>query len=323
MTNLARALADFLKVDEKEASTIIQKAKAGGEINEEFSGEQWFEERLRPNTVFISKDDYAQMCTSALLTLQTTTATDFGSSRQRDYFQIWADTTRGYLGEKALVKRLSRLGIETELAHQQGEIEEFLDSDIAKVRDSQSGEMRTPRIKVGVKTAKWNGIWLDIPGAQFDHSDCHVFAKVGAGREHLVAYFKSISVFRDKVLAEGMRINSFSASEAKDLYDSMPDFKAIPAYLCGIVQKKDVNPDISQSRWNGSFGRLHYTIKEWHGFFDASYHIPRIKEENNSPPEGKVKWEGIGEFSHDRAAIFNAGSLVWSPDDWSKLANSL
>ena len=46
------------------------------------------------------------------------------------------------------------------------------------------------KLNISIKTSKWNGIWLDIPGNQFEHSDIHVFVKIGAGRDHLFAFFK-------------------------------------------------------------------------------------------------------------------------------------
>ena len=35
------------------------------------------------------------------------------------------------------------------------------------------------------------------------------------------------------------------------------------------------------------------------------------------PPDGNVKFEGIGEFSHD-GYIFNPGNLHWRKEDWEK-----
>ena len=60
--------------------------------------------------------------------------------------------------------------------------------DIHKIRRGE-GEFHAPKYNIGVKTTKWKGIWLDIPGDQFNHSDIHVLVKIGGGRDHLFAFF--------------------------------------------------------------------------------------------------------------------------------------
>ena len=92
-----------LKTDKKEAEKILEKALAGGEMKQPSDAPNWIEKRLIPNCVFIDEDSYAEMCVDALKILSTTAATDYGSSRQRDMGQLWADMTRGYLGEIGFV----------------------------------------------------------------------------------------------------------------------------------------------------------------------------------------------------------------------------
>src|SRR3989338_8646532 len=92
-------IKDSLKVDETEAEKILAKAFEGLEIKTYNEIKNWVNERLLKNCVFIDEQGYAQMCVNALKILSTTAATDYGSSRQRDLGQLWADMTRGYLGE--------------------------------------------------------------------------------------------------------------------------------------------------------------------------------------------------------------------------------
>lgn len=162
---------------------IVEKAEKGGEITDSMG--EWFEKRFVPNTVFIDEDGYARMCIDALKILSTTAATDYGSSRRRDLGHMWADMTRGYLSELAFKLFLQQRGAEVELGHEAGQLADYLPSDIQRIR-KEGEEMREPKLKVGIKTTKWNGIWLDVPDDQFSHSDAHVLIKVGGGERSFV-----------------------------------------------------------------------------------------------------------------------------------------
>ena len=304
-------------VTEKEAVVIITKAKEGGELSSE-DFDKWFSKRFAPNLVLIDQAGYTKMCVNALKTVATTAATDYGSSRQRDFGQIWADITRGYLGEyafKLLLKR--RWGIDISLNHEEGDIEEFLPSDIHRV--VINGEEREPKIKLSIKTTKWNGIWLDIPGDQFNHSDAFVFVKIGVGRDHLFAFFKHISVFKDKILREGIKKGELTEEEAKKLFEGLPSFSDIPAYIAGFALKKTKYKDLP---YGGKMGRKHYTIHSWKGPILPG-NLERIKERENVSGSGEVSFLNIGEFAHKKGCLFNTGNLLWKKGDWRKLTSSL
>ena len=315
--NIILSIANYLSISEQEATTIFEKAKLGGEITSTVDEVQWFEERFKPNIVFIDEVGYTKMCVDALKILHRTAATDYGSSRQRDLGQLWADMTRGYLGEYAFQLFLNqRFGLESQLGHNIGTLEEYLHQDIHAVRKAHE-DFRLPKQSVSIKTSKWNGIWLDIPGEQFQHSDLHVFIKVGTGRDHLFAFFKSISVFKDKILSKGQSVGAITAQESAEIYDGLPSFTAIPAYICGFV-KRDIPYD--DLPYTGKKGRRNFTITGWRGRIQQG-DMDRIK--NNEDISGSVKFEGIGEFSHENGYLFNTGNLLWSDTHWQSLANSL
>lgn len=231
-----------LGIDTEEADRLIEKAICGGEIVNEAKIDDWLNERFLPNSVLIDEAGYAQMCVDALKILSTTAPTDYGRSRQRDLGQLWADMTRGYLGELAFILLLKkRWNIEAKLGHEIGRLDTYLPMDIHEVKLPDEQHSRPPKTGISIKAAKWNAIWLDIPGAQFNHSDIHILVKVGAGRDHLFAFFKNISVFKDKVLKRGEEVGSLSGDESKVLYDSLPSFKPIPAYICGFVKKTNTS----------------------------------------------------------------------------------
>lgn len=314
---IASEIAKRLSTDETEARMIVAKAIAGGETSEEDISD-WYEQRFLPNLVLIDEDGYSRMCVDALKILNKTAATDYGSSRQRDMGQLWADMTRGYLGEFAFQLFLKRKGIEIKLGHERGKLSDYLVGDIQEIQ--KSGEIsRPPKLQIGIKATKWNGIWFDLPGDQFNHSAAHTFIKVGTGRNHLFAYLKQISVFKDKVLKIGQDIGLLTADESTDLYNHLPTFKPIPAYISGFVLRE---PGYPINSYGGRKGRLHYKINSWSGPISTS-DLQRIKEIEHVTGTGKVEFEGIGKFSHDRGYLFNTGSLLWKEEDWKNLIDRI
>ena len=310
-------ISEKLKVPQSDSEVIVEKAFVGGEISSPEGIEEWLTKRFLPNCVLIDENGYAKMCVDALKILGTVAATDYGSSRQRDMGQLWADMTRGYLGEYAFKLYMkNRYGIGADLGHEKGELAGYLPMDIHLIE--RVGEpTRPPKLHIGIKAAKWNGIWLDIPGDQFNHSDVHVMVKVGAGRDHLFAFFKSLSVFKDKVLKKGEDIGSLSPTESTELYNKLPSFAPIPAYICGFALKSKYHDKLS---YNGKKGRLNYKISVWNGPISAG-DLELVKKRENVA--GKVEFAGIGEFSHESGYLFNTGSLLWKPEDWDSVFKAL
>jgi hypothetical protein len=309
-------LAALLGVSEAIAGAIFEKANVGGEVAACGGPDAWLKDRLRPNLVWIKSEEYARMCAEALPVALKTVASDFGGARQRDFAQLWADTTRGYLGEFALKKHLDSLGCQVQLAHKVGELKEFLKLDIHLVKKDGEPE-RVPKVNIGIKTTKWNGIWLDIPGAQFSHSNFHTFVKVGVGKDHLIAFFKDLSVFKDKVLKKGVEVGAFTLAEADNIYDNLPTFQKIPAYICGFVDVTDFQRP--EPEYDGKVGRKHYIVSKWAGPYSEDLLKAAGKTKNIS---GVAKLEGIQKLNH-AGYLFNAGSLKWKKADWDILIAAL
>lgn len=305
-----------LRVDSATAEKIVKKSKEGGEFSDNI--DTWVNQRFLPHCVFIDEVGYTKMCVNALKILNKTAANDYGSSRQRDMGQLWADMTRGYLGEYAFKQFLrEQWNIDAKLGHESGSLHEYLFTDIHEIRKSSSEEYCVPGLKISIKTSKWNGIWLDIPGDQFSHSDVYVFVKVGTGRDHLFAFFKHISVFKDKVLKRGEEIGLLNSDESAQLYDSLPTFAPIPAYICGFIPR---NVDYQNLSYMGKKGRKHFTITSWNGPINPG-DLDKIRQKEDV--SGNVKFSGIGQFSHDKGYLFNIGSLLWKNEDWMKMIEKL
>jgi len=140
-----------LDVAIEDAEKIIDKAVIGGEALKDGDFSEWYNERFLPNCMFIDETGYSRMCVDALKILSRTAATDYGSSRQRDLGQLWADMTRGYLGEYAFLLFLKeRWGITAKLGHEIGQLQ-FKDPRLSsshKVLENliQGGMMMAPML---------------------------------------------------------------------------------------------------------------------------------------------------------------------------------
>jgi hypothetical protein len=305
-----------LGLDRTESTAVVQAAVVGRECERDSTAiESWINDRLIPNTVFIDQDGYLEMCIAALRTVPSTVATDFGSSRQRDLGQIWGDKTRGYLGEYALKLYLKKIfDLEIDLAHQEGELGDFLASDIARVM--VDGKWREPDLKVGVKTTKMNGIWLDIPNNQFAHSDVHVAVKLAVPTDHLFSFMKSVGIFRDTILRLAVVKGHIDQTEASRIDDQIPSLKRIPAYLCGIA---DARTTYGALPYEGRKGTKNFTIDGWKGERRPG-DLDAIRAKESA---AKAEFERIGKFSHELGFLFNTGSLEWDTTAWSNLVNAL
>jgi|SRR3989344_721337 len=307
-------IAERLGVSTEEARIIVEKATIGGEVQTDL--EHWVNERFLPNVVLIGQEEYARAAIDALKIAHKVSATDFGGSRQRDFGQVWADMTRGYIGESALKLFLEQKGISVQLGHELGELSDYLPSDIRLVKRDKE-DFRPPRIQLGIKALKMNGIWGDFPGDQFNHSHVHVAVKIGSGRDHLFGFLKSISVFKDKVLPLGEKIGLLTADQSAELFDRLPSFRPIPAYMAGFVRRDQKFGDLP---YHGQKGRKHFTITEWNGPIRPG-DLDKIKEKEHIL--GNVKFQGINEFSHDQGYLFNIGQLKWRSDDWEGVISEL
>ena len=258
------------------------------------------------------------MCIDALKTTSIQVLTDFGSSRQRDFGQAWADMIRGYLGEFAVTLFLAKhFGLKTRLAHQRGVASTFYDSDISEVLDGNN--WRKPNINVGIKTTKYNGLWLDVPKEQFTKSNIHVQVKIGGGTTHLFSFFKELSVFKDKILKAGLDGNFLTQVESDQIWNDIPAFKPIPAYISGYAMR-DYN--YKTLDYEGHMAKLHYTIHTYRGLLPRDYK-EQVKLLERVTSRGNVKFESIGDFSSSDRFLFNTGSINRTMEEWKKTVSRI
>ena len=244
-----------------ELSEVISAGIRSGEIGKVKRGqvyivdiEKWFTERLMPNTITLSEEDYKKALYRSfrLLVIADIAKTDFGSSRQRDFGQRWTDFTRGFLGELGIEQFFKKnLKLEIDLEESEvGDVKKFLPSDITKVKDN--GKWRDVKTNISIKTSKLKSMWLDI-GSQVEHSDAFIFIKIALTTDHLVSFIKS-NGFLERLVKMGQELGEVAdyEKEIKLLCDNIPDVKPFPAYIAGFVWRNDLK--------NGTL-RIHETAK--------------------------------------------------------------
>ena len=183
-------ISTLLRLNKNNSEIFYKKSLNAEEFSNDSDVENWFENHLKTNVISLDKSDYEEMCLSSLESLKNFAGTDFGSSRQRDFLQKWADTTRGYLGEKAFQKfLLEKFEIQSKLKHNEGELDNFISKDIHEIKLKNEKVFRKPKQAIGIKTTNFNGMWLDIPGKQFHHSDYHVLVKLFLEKDHMFSFF--------------------------------------------------------------------------------------------------------------------------------------
>jgi hypothetical protein len=324
-------ITDFLKEkinDTNSARTlavqILKSAKEGLEINgTDF--ENWFENRFKYQFVWLDKDDYSKALVRALWLAPVFAGTDFGSSRQRDMAQVWTDTSRGFLGEIAVSKFLKeKFGIETDLDTRRGELTEFLSTDIVKVKFPHK-EWRKPNVNISIKTTKFNGRWLDVPGAQIEHSDVFILVKIGILRYHFLAFLKAISFLKDKLFPKAKKLGELNDTMAEELWNEIPQFYPIPAYIAGYLNKNELNLPIHQLICRKK-GRTKIRITVTHGIGIFSRETlrdhPRIKELD---PDGslRIEIEPIIDSITTPHFLAHSGGLKWGEENWRRLIEHL
>jgi hypothetical protein len=307
---------------QKLTEQILRGAEEGLEIDDSF--ENWLA-RLKYQFIWLDKDDYSRALVRALWLAPVFAGTDFGSSRQRDMGQVWTDTARGFLGEIALSKFLQeRFKIITKLDTRRGELTEFLPTDIAEIK-LPSEAWKQPNLKISMKTTKFNGRWLDVPGAQFSHSDVFVLVKIGILRQHFLAFLKAISFLRDKLFVAAKNLGELNDRDAQKLWDEIPEFEPIPAYIAGYLNKGEINLPIHmiRARLKGT-KKKRIVISQGIGLFSPET-LRRHPEICRIDPSGSMVFEiepiidsltGTHFFAH-------SGGLKYGEASWHSLIKEL
>ncbi|RLF64728.1 MAG: hypothetical protein DRN26_06250 [Thermoplasmata archaeon] len=312
----------------RHADTLCEGAVRGRDIETFPSINEWIS-WLSWSTVLLDEKDYLLAAVHALDLAPRLAGTDYGTTRQRDLGQLWTDTIRGFLGEIAFVKWLkSRFGIDAQLDYRKGQLTEFLPSDIKSVDE------RPPKLNISIKTTKLRGIWLDIPYKQIEHSDIFVLVRVGVTREHFLAFLKKISVIRDKILNRAVELGIITDEEVESIWDTIPEFTRIPAYIVGFFDKREYGDSIKRRDSiflvDGEMKTKRFIINKFIGYWHPKQDVYKRKviellrkHGRRVPDNVKLEFEGIGDFSSTLHFIVSSGVLKRRREDWKALINEI
>ncbi|MEM3449876.1 MAG: hypothetical protein QXP38_13590 [Nitrososphaerota archaeon] len=325
-SRLIQALeASGLIIREEQVDQLVDAAWNSEEIHKGLSNEDLMDwiNQLIYGSVILTEKDYTYALIQALNVSMNLRATDYGTSRQRDLGQLWTDTTRGFLGERAFSKFLfDRFQIVSKFNYQiDTEIDKFLSSDLEEIV-LDNGTNIKPRINLSIKTTKLNGMWLDVPGAQIRHSDYFVLIKLGTTRYHFVSFLKWISAIRDKLLKLALSDGILDEDKAQDLYDKLPNFECIPCFIYGFIEKQrfetnnenDCKTRLVRSK-NSTRPKIMVIqyIGEINGNKPSKFHSP---DRDNVDYE----YQSIGKFSQGKHYI---SSINFLEHNWSSLLEKM
>jgi len=303
---------------------ISRGLKNGLEITSTF--DDWLENRFKYQFVWLDKDDYIRALVRALWLAPQFAGTDFGQSRQRDMAQVWTDTARGFLGEIALSRFLKdKFNLDTKFDTKRGKIEEFLPSDIKEIRFPDDS-WRSPRIRVSIKTTKFNGRWLDVPGAQYQHSDVFILVKVGILRQHFLAFLKAISFLKDKLFPLGKDLKELNEKSSLELWEEIPEFESIPSYIAGFIDIRSLNlPIHSIGIRKGGKKPVRLIIFSGIGIFTPENILNHdiIKKIDPAKEAQRIDIDPIINGYTGKKFFAHSGGLNYGHEKWLKITNEI
>lgn len=308
------------------AIQLIRGADGGSELDD---FERWFEGRLKPQLVWLDNDDYTRAIIRALPQALKFAAADFGSTRQRDLGQLWTDTARGFLGEIGFQKFLKEkfgVNIEQDISMDKN-IDEYISSDIKAIHDARASGWRSPRINVSVKTGKFNARWMDEYSAKKTESiDALVFVRVGTVREHFIAFLKAISFLGTKLFPAAERLGELTPQKREELWNSIPEFEHIPAYVSGYLLRRYLSLPIHQLEVKAK-GIKNKKIVILKGVGNFSIELLRSDERVKAiDPNGKlpIVIDGIESEIGDSLHFYaNTGALTFGLENWREFVELL
>lgn len=315
------------------AKQIIRGAEGGSEFDEG-NFDTWLNNRFIPQIIWLSSDDYARGITRALSQALIFASSDFGSSKQRDLGQLWTDTARGLLGEIAVQRFFTeKLGIQIQQdTSLDKDLDDYISTDIKFVKEP-SGEYRHTNINTSIKTGKFNARWLDEYSApKIAQIDAFIFVRLGTPKEHFVAYLKDISFLKTKLFPKAIELGELTADSSYALWNEIPKFEPIPAYVSGFLMCKDLRYPVhsviaeiqGSENYRGRDTRKIY-IRKGVGIFTRNnlYSLPEFQQLD---PENKLKIiiEGIEKEVDNKYHFYaNTGSFSFGIENWQRFTARL
>ena len=264
LSTLRGWLSDIKPYTDEEVMELLMGAIRGGEIVPQIPSrtgaligqeqlKQWWEGRVKPQTLVLGRDDYLKCLLFAIRAFYRRTGmtiTHFGRREQRREMGQWlSNQTEGKLGEIAVQKFLQRHGIQADLDWTLRETPGDYLPDIASVW------RRPPNLRVSIKTTKFRGIWLDLPKREVDRAergiDAAILVRIGLPEDHFLRVLKEISAllkllaaylgFDEAKLRHVLQEGTTEADEIREIWEEVPSLGALKAYVVGYALKDDLH----------------------------------------------------------------------------------
>jgi hypothetical protein len=272
---------------------------------------RWFNERVLPLSVYLSQNDYVRALAQGfrLAILRAGVVVDFDRARRRDLGQRWSDYARGELGEIGFKRFLEekfdkKVKLEKRI---EASPEEFYSRDISGVEDG--GAWREPRLKLSIKTTKFGGEWLDLPGAQVQRSEAFVLVKSGLAIDHLASFLKDWGLLKKLFeVAQTMGEPGFDEGEIRALLESIPSIGGVWVYVSGFALKEDFASDHFELKHKRSKGTTVSVVVRGIGKLSSI--------------SGKIEVLGIPGMTSDHV-VASCGYLRWKRQEWEELLRKL
>lgn len=321
------------KISAVNALGLARQIVAGAE--KEFDDfDNWLKNRFLPQIIWLTIDDYTKGITRALPQALTFAQSRPDNFKQRNFLRLWIDTARGLLGEIAVQRFFTeRLGLQIQQdTSLDQDLDDYISTDIKFVKEP-SGDYRQTKINTSIKTGKFNARWLDEYSApKIAQIDAFIFVRLGTPKEHFVAYLKDISFLKTKLFPKAIELGELTADSSSALWDSIPEFEPIPAYISGFLMRQDLTYPIhfvtaeitGNENYKGRDTRKIH-IKKGVGVLTRNnlYARPDFQELD---PEDKLKViiKGIEKEIDNKDHFYaNTGSFNYGIESWRRLTSRL
>jgi len=310
---LIRSIQEITLASDKDSIDLINSAIASREVTNDIDDlENWCDNHLAKKTIIVSETDeeYFDIVHSALLSLPTQFSMGIGNQK-RGPIKMIGDKVGGYSVEFA-VKKLARIiGVEIGLAHQIGEVAQFINSDFPSV--FEGGKWRKSKINVGAKSGKKNSLWMDVPTSQFQNTDYQIFGRCVTNGDHL-----ENCAMMDLLNNPNLRNRHYPESFLK--YKKGLARKPMSVYLVGFAAK----PISKSFTYKGYKARKIFHITEMAGVIPSDYEDV-VRKKENLPANFKIEILCIERFQKHKGSFcaWNSGSIIKTREQIDELIRKL
>lgn len=311
--DLIKSIREITLASDEDLIDLVNSAIAGREVtNNPDDVREWCENQLAKNTIVVAetKEEFYEIVCSAMMSLPNQCSMGIGNQKRGPIKKI-ADKTNGYTVEFAIRKWAKTIGIEINLAHEIGNVKQFIDSDFPHVLED--GKWRESKINVGAKSGKKNSLWMDVPKAQFKNTDYQMFGRCVTDGHNLEK--EALMSLLDNKYFKSVQYPEYFREYMKSFIP-----RPISVYLVGFATKPQFNNFI----YDGYKARKIFHITQMAGVVPENYKDV-IREKENLPSDFKIEILCIKDFLKHKGdfCLWNSGSIMKTKEQIDELIRKL